>query len=391
MLTTAAQIAKAGAGRHNCGPGLYLIVSRDGYNRRWAFRYTKPSTGRVTELGLGRADLLTLAEARDKAHEHRKSVARGEDPVEQKREAKLTRVTFADLAAEFIAAKEPGWRTVGHKETVTRLLLRHAKALGPQTIARITANEVEAAVRPLWSTTPYQAKRTLTAVRQVLDFGLAKGLCERNPADWRLMKHRFPRVANNSRHFTAMDYVQIPDFVRKLHVEQQREEALSPYVIEFLLLTAARGSEVCRMRWEEVDLDLLVWTIPAARTKSQREHRVPLCERTMALLMEQRQLTTGEYVWPGRKGDKPFSNRSLYRWLTVTMGIPVTVHGFRSTFRDWAGDMTHYPRNDIEECLSHMVGDATERAYRRKDAFDKRRVIMDAWAGYCAGSAQNAA
>jgi integrase len=252
-------------------------------------------------------------------------------------------------------------------------------------IANITANDIAAAVRPLRTRAPAQAKRTLMAISQVFDYAIALEHRADNPADWkRRLKPLFPRLPDAT-HYTAMNYAQVTDFVRQLRMEQQRNVALSPYVIEFLLLTACRANEVAAMRWDEVDFDARVWTVPKLRTKTGRPHRVPLCGRTMELLHQQHQCTNGDYVWQSPTGARAITGAALYKYLTRDMGVPVTIHGFRSSFRDWAGNETHFDRVTCELCLGHKAGDATELAYRRSDALFKRRALMDAWAEYCAG------
>jgi integrase len=361
-----------------------LIVSKDGHNRRWAFRYTKLSSRKVTEHGLGPASLMTLAEARDKAHDYRRAVARGEDPVETKREARRAQITFAEVARAYIAVKQPGWRAKSTSDEMRLLLETHARSLAAKTISTITANDIELAVKDLWSRAPVQGGRTLSAIRRVFDYAIAHGHCTTNPAEWRLMKHRFPK-RNGSKHHTAMDYTKVPEFVRRLREEQRQNEALSPWVIEFLLLTAARSNEVTGMRWAEVDFEARVWVMPAARTKSGREHRVPLCDRAMELLRHQREATgknlPAEFVWPGRSGKTFINGKALYQFLTKTMGEDVTIHGFRSAFRDYAGNETHYDRVTCELALGHRAGDQVEIAYRRQDALNKRRALMESFCG----------
>lgn len=340
--TTHITVRQAPPGRHSDAKrrGLYLIVSADRQNRRWAFRYTKPSTGRVTEVGLGSTTLLTLEEARNKAEDYRRAVARGEDPVEAEREAREAKliearqmITFAELASAYIAIKQPGWRSQSHWNTMRLLLNTYARPLAIKFVSTITADDIEAALRPLWNRSAVQGRRTLYAIQQVFDYAEAKGLCMHNPADWKRMKHRFPSRANGVKHFTAMDYEHIPVFMRQLRIAQERNMALSPYAIEFLLLTACRGNEVVGMQWSEVDFGSKIWAVPASRTKANREHRVPLSERALALLVQQSQYRAGGSVWP-------LTSKTLYRYLTKNMGVRVTIHGFRSSFRDWAGNET---------------------------------------------------
>ena len=373
-IATHISVHKAPPGRHNAGPGLYLIVSQDGQSRRWAFRYTKPSTRRVTELGLGNATLITLAEAREKTHDYRRVVAKGQDPVEQKHSERRLQITFAEMANAYIAIKQPGWRSESHWKTMQLLLNRHARSLATKQVATISSVDIELAVRPLWNCLPSQSKRTLTAISQVFDYAVSMGYRENNPADWKLMKHRFSNQSPGS-HFTAMDYAHVPDFVRRLQIEQRRNVALSPYAIEFLLLTASRLNEVVGMQWSEIDFDNKLWIVPASRTKAAREHRVPLSDRALTLLQIRLRADTQPNVWS-------LTGRSLYKFLTKNMGEPVTIHGFRSSFRDWAGNETNFDRVTCELALGHKAGDATELAYRRSDALAKRRALMDAWAAY---------
>jgi integrase len=373
-IKTAINVAKATPGRHWAGPGLYLLVSPHG-QRRWVFRYTSPRTRKVTEHGLGSADLVTLAEARTKAHGHRQAVLNGQDPIQQKREARRAHLSFADVANAFMAAKQPGW-SQSHSAATRLLLTHHSRALGTKHIGAITTDDVEAAVRYLWQRSPEQGRRTVAAISAVYDYAMAIGRCSNNPAMWRVMRHRFPKRTNGRQHYTAMDYAQVPEFVRNLRAEQERNVALSPYVIEFLLLTACRPSEVAGMQWAEVDFANKLWTIPAERTKARREHRVPLCNRAIQLLAQRREYSTEASVWS-------LTLKALYRYLTKNMGQPVTVHGFRSSFRDWAGNETNFRRVTCEIALGHRAGDATEIAYKRKDELEKRRVLMQAWAEYC--------
>jgi integrase len=232
----------------------------------------------------------------------------------------------------------------------------------------------------------------VAAVLRVLKYAKAKSLTTAGVADMReSMAALLPHVNGSKRHFTALDYKDVPAFVRELRAAQVEGGALSPSVIEFLLLTAARENEVCGMRWSEVNETERVWTLPASRSKTGREHRVPLSVRAHALLMRQRGPEKGvepdpdAYVWPGRDGLGPVTGKSVYKYLTQTMGVKATIHGLRSTFRDWAGNETHFDRVTCEMALAHKAGDSVELAYRRSDAIAKRRALMEAWAEFCEG------
>jgi integrase len=374
-------------------PKLYLYVSPDGQTRRWIFRFTKPSTGRVTETGLGSCDVVTLKEARDKVVDYQRLVAKGGDPVDAKRGNRTANVTFAAVAAEYLEVQAKRFRNPGSVRNVRLLLLTHAAALGLQPIANIGTSHIDTALRPLWLTSPEQARRAVAACLRVLKYGKAKGLTAASTADMREdMSHLLPRVNGTKRHFKALDYQQIPNFVRELRAAQTQGEAMSPSVIEFILLTACRENEACRMQWREVDWAERIWTLPATRSKTNTEHRVPLSDRAMVLLSCQRgPSVTAEpadphgYVWPGRNGDGPVTGKSVYKFMTQTMGIDATIHGLRASFRSWAGNETHFDRVTCELALAHRAGDAVELAYRRGDELTKRRALMDAWAAHCEG------
>jgi integrase len=372
---------------------LYLLVSPNRSVLRFAFRYTRPSTGKVTECGLGRfPGEITLAEARAKRDEFRKLVREGGDPVEQRREKRVAGKTFGDVANEFLAVQERRFRNPLSVKNEELLLLTHAADLGSQSVASIRTADINAALRPLWLRAPHQAKRALAAVLRVVRYAKAQGVCSTSAADMREdMTHLLPHVNGQKRHFAALSYATIPAFVRELRAHQVQGEALSSSVIEFIVLTAARENEVCCMKWGEIDWQEKVWVVPAERMKAGKEHRVPLSDRASMLLVRQREPGMGvqpdphAYVWPSRDGAGHIGGKAVYVYLTRTMGVKATIHGFRSSFRDWAGNETHFDRVTCEMALAHRAGDAVELAYRRGDALAKRRELMDAWANYCEG------
>jgi integrase len=385
------QAVKSPPGRHSDTQvkGLHLLVTNGkngGRNARWVYRFTKPSTGKVTELGLGAWDVLSLEQARARAGAHRRALkSDGHDPVETKRADKAERTraqrsTFGAVAADYLAEKASGW-SASHVYNVRLLLTRHATGLAGKPITSITSDDIVAALKPMRKAKPEQERRTLSAISRVFEYAEARDLCDRNPARWRgKMQARYPKRNGERKHHTAMPYSEAPALSASLHAAQEQNTALSPWALEFVLLTACRVSEVTKMRWDEVKGD--VWIIPATRMKTGKAHSVPLSKRAMQLLAVQRSTRTNEFVWPGVKEGKPIYHRSLYLFLTRTMGRPYTLHGFRSTFRDWCGDTTPYAREHIEECLAHKVGGAVERAYRRGDALEKRREIMQTWSDY---------
>jgi integrase len=239
---------------------------------------------------------------------------------------------------------------------------------------------VQATLSGLWSKHPNQARRALAAFARVLDFARAKGLRNGdNPASWRGMhEYRFPRQNKiNGNHYAALDYAELPEFIRELRVRQRRSAGAR--ALEFLILTCARTGEVLNLTWDEIDLDNKLWTLAAMRTKQGRSHRVPLTARAIELLGQRKGYSN--FVFSGYNR-KALSGKSM-AYILQTMNLAVTVHGFRSTFRNWAGDMTDYQREHIEESLGHQVGNAVERAYRRSDALEKRRTILQSWCEYC--------
>ena len=408
-IATQHHVLSAPPGRHNAGPCLYLIVSGDIFNapasalnRRWVLRYRKPSTRKPTELGLGKAELVTLKEALDLAFDHRRSIAKGIDPVEHRREQKVTRVTFAEMASAFIAIKQQEWRSESHYATMQFLLQTYASSLATKHISTITPDDVEAAIAGTWQRSRTQGRRTLAAIGQVFELAISKGFCTSNPADWRIMRRRFPKVGR-SQHYKAMDFKDVPMFVKRLrhnpakiagarnfgrHIPVQPQSgSICPSAIEFLILTACRASEVVGMKWSEVDLVNQLWTIPAERTKTNQEHRVPLSDRAMELLQpaHMRRLRS-DYVWPGRRSNTHIGAHVLYVYLTRDMKESVTIHGFRSTFTDWVDEETNFSTTSRKLALGHVPGDRTDIAYKRKDELEKRRLLMQAWADHCSST-----
>jgi integrase len=263
------------------------------------------------------------------------------------------------------------------------LLLKHGKPLQVVPVSHITPDRIQVALSGLWGKYPIQARRVLSMWERVLDFAKARGAREGdNPAAWKgCHQYRWPKQPNIDRnHYTAMDYAELPGFLGELRAREGR--SIGARALEFLILTCGRTGEVLGAKWSEIDLDNKVWSLVGMRTKQGRAHRVPLSSRVMELLTVQRQYGNGsDYVFTGN-GHGPLSGKAM-TWVLRDMGSKVTVHGFRSTFRNWAGDVTDFQREHVEECLGHQVGNATERAYRRSDALEKRRVILQSWCEFC--------
>jgi integrase len=241
---------------------------------------------------------------------------------------------------------------------------------------------VDAALAKLRERHPIQARRALRTFQRVFDYAKAKGLSSGdNPAAWRgMFEYRWPRSPNNNQHYASMPYAEVPEFMKRLRARQVR--GASFVALEFLILNAARTSEVLGAQWAEIDFANRVWIIPAHRMKARREHRVPLSDRSMALLALQREYARGDqFIFTGY--DHEEMDPKNLRWVMYSMDIPSTVHGFRSSFRDWAAEQTDFDFYVVEGCLAHTIGSAVTRAYLRTDSIDKRRIVMNRWADYC--------
>ena len=335
-------------------------------------------------MGLGGLTSVSLARARVKAAEARAQVADGVNPITHRKAEGLTFGAFTDTLLDSIEAE---WRNPKHRAQWRMTLTTYAAPLRPLAVDAVTTDDVLAVLQPIWTEKPETASRVRGRIERVLDAAKAKGLrTGENPACWRgHLDHLLPKRQKLSRgHHTALPVPAVPAFMAQLRARP----AMAARSLEFTVLTAARTGETLGARWGEIDLEAAVWTVPATRMKAGREHRVPLSALAVALLRALEPLRgEGPYVFPGQRRGKPLSNMAMDMMLR-RMGSEVTVHGFRSTFRDWAGEETDHPREVAEAALAHTVGDATERAYRRGDALAKRRRLMDDWAAYCGLSVQ---
>lgn len=395
-------------GMHADGDGLYLVVTDSG-QKRWAFVYRRGT--KRTEMGLGRLADVTLAEARDKAAALRKVNEAGADPLAAKRQADAEarpKPTFGDVADAFVDAMESGWRnekhkaqwrqTLGHTAPDSRKVRidaeierKHRAALDTlrsTPIDKVDTDQVIAVLNPIWQAKPETASRLRGRIEAVLASATAKGLrTGPNPAQWRNHLDRLlPKRQRLTRgHHAAMPYADVPAFVARLRAAN----SVSALALEFTILTAARSGETLGATWAEMDLGAKLWTVPAERMKAGRIHRVPLTERCLEILAEVAKLRTDAaanvYVFPGQKRGRPLSPMALEMAMRRMKVTDATPHGFRSAFRDWCGEETDYPRELAEAALAHVVGDQTERAYRRGDALEKRRRLMEAWFGWCCG------
>lgn len=380
-------------GRYADGGGLWLQVtprqSGDGVTKSWLFRYTSPKTGKPRQCGLGSLNTVSLTDAREAARQTRILVQSGIDPIDQRKaqraeaKAKADRPeTFRDFAEEFIRLNSDGWKNAKHRQQWSNTLETYVyPVIGGLHVGDVTKQHALAILNPIWTEKPETARRVRSRIETVLDMAIAADAREtENPARLSVLKFLLPSQGKRSqvRHHPAMPYVEIGAFMAAL----RKRDDLSARALELLILTGCRTSEVIGARWDEIDGD--IWTIPASRMKAGREHRVPLSADALAILKALPVIDKNPYLFPGQRKKRPLSNMAMLK-LMDRMGFGAfTAHGFRSTFRDWAGEQTSYPREVAEAALAHGNLDRVEAAYLRGDFFDKRRKLMDAWADYCA-------
>lgn len=377
-------------GRVADGGGLYLQVGpareREGVTtpgpKSWLFIYRW--AGKRPEIGLGAFPQVTLADARRRAEE-----ARGLLNEKPKRDPRAVwaaagpaaRMTFGDFVDQWLPAVVDDFRNAKHRQQWENSLKTYAASLRPRWLDEIDTEAVLAALQPIWATKRETAQRVRGRIERILDAARAKGLRSgENPARWRgHLSALLPAQRPTVRHFAAMPYENVPAFMAQLK-ERQASTALC---LRFIILTACRSSEARGARWDEVDLAAKVWTIPGERMKAGRVHRVPLSAEALEILKPLHEVRRGELVFPGQTSRKQLSE-TAFRALFERCGVEgVTVHGFRSAFRDWCGEATSFPREIAEQALAHTIGSAVEQAYRRGDALEKRRKLMEAWSTYC--------
>jgi len=322
-----------------------------------------------------------LAEAREKAASARRKIAQGLNPIdERKRTGGVP--TFGEVADDVRGALSEGFRNEKHKAQWKSTLETYAAPLRGTPVDLIATDDVLTVLKPIWTTKAETASRVRGRIERILDAAKARGFRHgENPARWRgHLDHLLARPSKLARgHHAAMPYEDVAAFTAKL----RKREATSALALELCILTAARTGEILGMRWLEIDLDKRIWTVPANRMKAGREHRIPLSPRAVAILRRLERMKAGEFVFPGRARNKPLSNMAMEMVLRRMKVEDATVHGFRSSFRDWAGNVSNFPREVTETALAHVIGDKAEQAYRRSDALEKRRKLMDAWAAYC--------
>jgi integrase len=378
-------------GYHADGAGLYLRVGPTGA-KSWTFRYR--SQGRLHDVGLGPLHTVTLAEARVKALELRKQRLAGEDPLEVKRAKRQQQrldaaktMTFRECAARYIAAHKAGWGRKSVEQWTASLETYANPILGDLPVQTVDVAFIMRVIEPLWADKTETASRVRGRIESVLDWATVRGYRKGdNPARWRgHLDHLLPKQSKVRRveHRAALPYAEIGDFMVKLRARK----AISARALEFAILTAARTGEVIGARWDEIDFADRVWVIPSERMKMVREHRVPLSQAAIDLLTPLAEFRQCDFVFPGAGAGESIERSTMRMLLMRIMGNnETTVHGFRSTFRDWAAERTNFPREVVEMALAHAIESAVEAAYRRGDLFEKRRELADEWARYLTGT-----
>jgi integrase len=397
-------------GLYGDGGGLYLQITVRG-SKSWIFRFwvverdpataeivrdptTKKVKGRLREMGLGACITVSLAEARQRALECRKLRENGIDPIDAREAARrqvalehAKSIKFKDAAATYMAAHRVAWKNDKHAAQWVSTLQTYAyPLLGDVSMQAIDTALVMKVIEPIWSEKPETANRLRGRIESILDWATVRGYREgENPARWRgHLDKLLPSRAKvrKTQHHSALAYAELPAFMTVL----RQQEGIAARALEFTILTAARTSETIGARRSEFDYQGKLWAIPAERMKAGKEHRVPLSERARELIATAAE-ADNEFVFPGGRLGQPLSNMAMLKLLERMGRDDLTVHGFRSTFRDWASERTNFPGEVVEMALAHTIESKTEAAYRRGDLFEKRRRLMDAWAAFCSAAA----
>jgi integrase len=368
-------------GRYADGNGLYLKVAASGA-KRWELRTVV--RGKRCDIGLGSLRLVSLAQAREEARRYRHIARNDGDPLVERRRARSVAPTFREAAETVHRDYAKAWKNAKHGDQWINTLKTYAfPVLGDYRVDQIDTPEILKVLSPIWLTKAETARRVRQRIGTALDWAKAAGhRSASNPI--KEISKALPRQSDRKVHHAALPYSEVPAFVRRLRSGDAA--TLSSLAFEFLVLTAARTSEVLEARWSEIEVEQTAWTIPAARMKAGREHRVPLAPRCVDLLSQARALSAGsDFVFPGRSSDRPMSNMVLLMAMR-RLQPGYTVHGFRSAFRDWASERTNFAREICEAALAHVIKDKTEAAYRRGDLFEKRHQLMASWAAYATSS-----
>lgn len=378
-------VENLGAGRHGDGNGLYLVVDPSGA-RRWIVRVVvkgqknKHGAPLRTDFGLGGADVVTLNQARERALEYRRMAKQGLNP---RFNASREIPTFEEVARQVHIDRMPTWKNAKHGAQWINTLRDYAfPKIGRMPVDSIGEPEVLMCLSPIWTDKHETARRLSQRIKTVLDVAKSKGFRSgENPVTGIRDAGVLPKVKVKAKHHAAMRWQDVPAF----YIDLASRNAMSAKALMFTCLTGSRTGEVLGMKWDEVDLKERLWTCPAERMKGGMEHRVPLTDEMLAIIEPLQELQS-DYVFEGQKRHKPMSNMSMLMLLRRMQVEGVTVHGFRSTFRDWASEVAGAPREVAEMSLAHKIGSEVERAYARSDLLDKRRALMERWAIHVTGA-----
>lgn len=377
-------------GMHADGSGLYLQVNSP-VSKCWVFRYQL--RGKKRKMGLGSVREIGLAQAREKVREIRQQLRAGIDPVEQRHQERLAMdarqkklVDFDSCAQKYIEGHASSWSNQKHRKQWESTLLTYASPVfGKRPVSEIDTNLVLQVLEPIWAVKTETAQRLRERIEKVLAWAKLRGYREGdNPAQWKdHLEQLLPKPTRVKRvkHHAALPFSQLPDFMKEL----RQSDALASLALQFTILTACRTSEVIGAKWSEFDLTKSVWTIPLERMKTRCEHRVPLSKQVLSIIDSLQPLKVGDDPWllPGGKMGKPMTNMAMLKLLERMKKEGITVHGFRSTFRDWVSETTDYRGEVAEMALAHAIESAVEAAYRRGDLFKKRVTLMQDWANFC--------
>lgn len=384
--------------------GLYLSVNvnpsfsanmNPTYSASWIYRYS--FNGKRRDMGLGSIRDLSLEEARFKANELRGQTRRGVDPIDKKhdllnanKKARIKAVTFQQCVNNYLEAHEDAWKNAKHRAQWRSTLETYACPLiGGLNVAEVDTSLVLRILEPIWKIKTETATRLRGRIESILDWATVRGFRSgENPARWKghldKLLPRPSKVAKKS-NFAALPYKEIPQFMQQL----RNQQGVGSAALEFAILTAARSGEVRGATWDEIDLSENTWTIPSERMKAGKEHRAPLSSTAINIIFMMQETRVSEFIFPGARESKPLSDMSLTAVLRRMERGDLTVHGFRSSFRDWTSETTSYPREVCEMALAHTITNKVEAAYRRGDLFEKRVQLMNDWARYCFGEVKH--
>jgi len=377
MLTAQKVRSMTEPGRYADGDGLMLVVGAGGA-KSWILRVQ--AAGKRRDFGLGSAKAISLADARQAADEIRRKLAQGIDPVAERKQEKVVIPTFREAAVLVHEEHKAGWKNGKHQAQWLSTLKSYAyPALGDLLVSEIEGPAIRDVLAKIWLAKPETARRVRQRIGTVLDWAYAKGY-RASEAPMRSLSKGLPRQPKKDGHFAAMSFAEVPSFLQTLRAR----ESMGRLALEALILTAARSGEIRMARWSELDLEAGLWSIPAERMKMGRPHIVPLSPQAVDVFKRAAKLRipATDLVFYGTKAKKPLSDMTLLKILR-DMEAGVTVHGFRSAFRDWVAEETNYPGEVAEAALAHAIPNKVEAAYRRTDFLEKRRALMGDWGTFC--------